>query len=113
MLENLNFHFAFYDWLLVFMVTALGVFSAYTKDPQLKAVAATIPIPCGFAYIAVGLPMGAANAISGFMCLLYVHIVVLVPILVALDEFVLCRPRDLPHAHSPRYRSHVPRGVRI
>jgi len=75
MLEGLNFHFAFYDWLLVFMVTALGVFSAYTKDPQLKAVAATIPIPCGFAYIAVGLPMGAANAISGFMCLLYVHIV--------------------------------------
>ena len=49
MLESLNFHFAFYDWLLVFMVTALGVFSAYTKDPQLKAVAATIPIPCGFA----------------------------------------------------------------
>ena len=75
MLESLNFHFEFYDWLLVFMVTALGVFSAYTKDPQLKAVAATIPIPCGFAYIAVGLPMGAANAISGFMCLLYVHIV--------------------------------------
>lgn len=75
MLENLNFHFEFYDWLLVFMVTALGVFSAYTRDPQLKAVAATIPIPCGFAYIAVGLPMGTANAISGFMCLLYVHIV--------------------------------------
>ena len=75
MLESLNLHFAFYDWLLVFMVTALGVFSAYTKDPQLKAVAATIPIPCGFAYIAVGLPMGAANAISGFMCFLYVHIV--------------------------------------
>ena len=44
MLENLNFHFAFYDWLLVFMVTALGVFSAYTKDPQLKAVAATIKV---------------------------------------------------------------------
>lgn len=75
MLEYLNFNFGFYDWLLVFMVTALGVFSAYTKDPQLKAVAATIPIPCGFAYIAVGLPMGTANAISGFMCLLYVHIV--------------------------------------
>lgn len=75
MLESLNFHFSFYDWLLVFMVTALGTLSAYLKDPQLKAVTATIPIPCGFAYIAVGLPMGAANAISGFMCLLYVHIV--------------------------------------
>ena len=57
------------------MVTALGTASAYMKDPQLKAVSATIPIPCGFAYIAVGLPMGAANAISGFMCMLYVHIV--------------------------------------
>ena len=75
MLESLNFHFSFYDWLLVFMVTALGTLSAYLKDPQLKAVTATIPIPCGFAYIAVGLPMGTANAISGFMCLLYVHIV--------------------------------------
>lgn len=75
MLESLNFHFAFYDWLLVIVVTALGTISAYLKDPQLKAVTATIPIPCGFAYIAVGLPMGAANAISGFMCLLYVHIV--------------------------------------
>ena len=75
MFESLNFHFSFYDWLLVFMVTALGTLSAYLKDPQLKAVTATIPIPCGFAYIAVGLPMGTANAISGFMCLLYVHIV--------------------------------------
>lgn len=75
MFEMLNFHFAFYDWLLVFMVTALGTLSAYLKDPQLKAVTATIPIPCGFAYIAVGLPMGSANAVSGFMCFLYVHVV--------------------------------------
>ena len=57
------------------MVTALGTLSAYLKDPQLKAVTATIPIPCGFAYIAVGLPMGTENAVSGFMCMLYVHIV--------------------------------------
>lgn len=75
MLENLNFNFSFYDWLLVFMVTALGTLSAYLKDPQLKAVTATIPIPFGFAYIAVGLPVGAANAISGFMCMLYANIV--------------------------------------
>ena len=75
MLEDLNFHFGFYDWLLVIMVTALGTISAYLKDPQLKAVTATIPIPCGFAYIAVGLPMGTENAVSGFMCMLYVHIV--------------------------------------
>lgn len=75
MLEELNFHFGFYDWLLVIMVTALGTLSAYLKDPQLKAVTATIPIPCGFAYIAVGLPMGTENAVSGFMCMLYVHIV--------------------------------------
>ena len=75
MFEALNFHFSAYDWLLVFMVTALGTLSAYLKDPQLKAVTATIPIPCGFAYIAVGLPMGTENAVSGFMCMLYVHIV--------------------------------------
>ena len=83
MLEHLNFNFSFYDWLLIFMVTALGTLSAYLKDPQLKAVTATIPIPCGFAYIAVGLPMGAANAISGFMCLLYVHIVRVLPSIIA------------------------------
>ena len=98
MLESLNFHFAFYDWLLVFMVTALGVFSAYTKDPQLKAVAATIPIPCGFAYIAVGLPMGAANADYS---------------LHRARTRLLCRPRHLPDAYRPRYRGHVPRGMRI
>ena len=46
------------------MVTALGTLSAYLKDPQLKAVTATIPIPCGFAYIAVGLPMGAASRLA-------------------------------------------------
>lgn len=57
------------------MVTALGTLSAYLKDPQLKAVTATIPIPFGFAYIAVGAPIGAANAISGFMCMLYANIV--------------------------------------
>ena len=62
MLESLNFHFSGYDWLLIFMVTALGTLSAYLKDPQLKAVTATIPIPCGFAYIAVGLPMNTENA---------------------------------------------------
>ena len=75
MWQNLNFNFKPYDWLLIFMVTALGTVSAYMKDPQLKAVAATIPIPCGFAYIAVGLPMGTANAISALLCLMYVHIV--------------------------------------
>ena len=75
MFEALNFNFSFYDWLLVFMVTALGTVSAYLKDPQLKAVTATSPIPFGFAYIAVGLPIGAANAISGFMCMLYANIV--------------------------------------
>ena len=75
MWQNLNFNFEPYDWLLIFMVTALGTASAYMKDPQLKAVAATIPIPCGFAYIAVGLPMGAANAISALLCLMYVHVV--------------------------------------
>ena len=68
MWQNLNFNFEPYDWLLIFMVTALGTASAYMKDPQLKAVAATIPIPCGFAYIAVGLPMGTANAISALLC---------------------------------------------
>ena len=51
MLESLNFHFSFYDWLLIFMVTALGTLSAYLKDPQLKAVTATIP--------ADALPVGA------------------------------------------------------
>ena len=75
MWQNLNFNFEPYDWLLIFMVTALGTASAYMKDPQLKAVAATIPIPCGFAYIAVGLPMGTANAISAVLCLAYVHVV--------------------------------------
>ena len=75
MWQNLNFNFEPYDWLLIFMVTALGTASAYMKDPQLKAVAATIPIPCGFAYIAVGLPMGTANAISALLCLMYVHVV--------------------------------------
>ena len=34
----LNLSFSFYDWLLIFMVTALGTLSAYLKDPQLKAV---------------------------------------------------------------------------
>ena len=43
MLDVLNLHFSFYDWLLIFMVTALGTLSAYLKDPQLKAVTATIP----------------------------------------------------------------------
>ena len=107
MFEALHFSFSFYDWLLILVVTALGTFSAYLKDPQLKAVTATIPIPCGFAYLAVGEPMGAANALSAILCLFYVHIVralhykVKVPIvpsiLIGLASFVLLgvaiRPR--------------------
>lgn len=99
MLDVLNFNFSLYDWLLVFAVTALGTLSAYLKDPQLKAVTATIPIPFGFAYIAVGLPIGTANVISGFLCLLYVHVVrllhykvkipIVISIIIGLALFVL------------------------
>lgn len=67
--------FEFYDYLLIFVVTVLGTFSAYLHDPQLKAATATIPVPFGFAYIALGLPIGAANAGGALLCLLYVHIV--------------------------------------
>ena len=38
MFDALNLNFSIYDWLLIFMVTALGTLSAYLKDPQLKAV---------------------------------------------------------------------------
>lgn len=75
MLESLNFHFSFYDWLLVFMVTALGTVSAYLKDPQLKAVTATIPIPFGFAYLAVGKIIDTPNVIAGFYCMLFANLV--------------------------------------
>jgi hypothetical protein len=75
MFENLHLTFEVYDYLLIFAVTALGTFSAYLRDPQLKAVTATIPVPFGFAYIAIGLPIGAANAGGALLCLLYVHVV--------------------------------------
>ena len=74
-MESLNFNFSFYDWLLVFMVTALGTLSAYLKDPQLKAVTATIPIPFGFAYLAVGKIIDTPNVIAGFYCLLFAQLV--------------------------------------
>ena len=75
MFGHLHLAFEFYDYLLIFVVTALGTFSAYLHDPQLKAVTATVPIPFGFAYIAIGLPIGAANAGGALLCLLYVHVV--------------------------------------
>jgi hypothetical protein len=61
MIDKLNLCFGFYDYLLIFAVTALGTFSAYLKDPQLKAVCATIPVPFGFAYLALEMPIGAAQ----------------------------------------------------
>ncbi|MCI5601605.1 MAG: hypothetical protein SOZ02_02365 [Hallerella porci] len=106
MFSALNFDFSFYDWLLIIVVTFLGTASAYLKDPQIKAVLATIPIPCGLAYIAVGLPIGTANAISALMCLLYVHIVrvmhdkmripIVVSIILGLVFFVLLGALLLP-----------------
>src|SRR5574344_721719 len=75
MIDKLNLCFGFYDYLLIFAVAALGTFSAYLKDPQLKAVCATIPIPFGFAYLALEMPIGAANVGSALLCLLFVHIV--------------------------------------
>ncbi|MFA6835748.1 MAG: hypothetical protein WCR04_05015 [Fibrobacteraceae bacterium] len=75
MLERLNLDFSFYDWLLVIIVTIFGTISAYIKDPQLKAVTGTVPIPFGFAYIAIGHPIGAANAGGALLCLLFVHVV--------------------------------------
>lgn len=74
-LQVLHLHFEFYDFLLIAVVTAFGTLSAYLRDPQLKAVTATVPIPFGFTYIAIGLPIGAPNAGGAFLCLLYVHIV--------------------------------------
>ena len=75
MIDKLNLCFGFYDYLLIFAVAALGTFSAYLKDPQLKAVCATIPVPFGFAYLTLEMPIGAANAGSAILCFLFVHIV--------------------------------------
>ncbi len=64
-----------YDILLLVAVTALGTFSAYIKDPQVKAGMATIPIPFSCAWLAVGAPVDTSNALGQFLILGYGHAV--------------------------------------
>ncbi len=67
--------FSPYDLLLLVAVTALGTFSAYIKDPQVKAGMGTIPIPFSCAWLAVGAPVDLSNALGSFLILAYVHLV--------------------------------------
>lgn len=66
---------SFYDWLLVICVALFGTLSSFVRDPQIKAVYATVPLPFGLAWLAVGLPVAATNGMGAFLVLLYVHIV--------------------------------------
>jgi len=64
-----------YDILLLSAVTALGTLSAYIKDPQVKAGMATIPIPFSCAWLAVGAPVDASNAMGQFLIVGYGQLV--------------------------------------
>jgi len=79
----------FWDWLLVLLVAAFGTISSFVRDPQIKAVFATVPVPFGLAWLAVGLPVGVYNAAGMFLVLVYVHTVRIfhekgIPILVSI-----------------------------
>jgi len=66
-------HFTFYDWLLILCVTAFGTVSSFVRDPQIKSVFATVPVPFSLGYLAVGLPIMGANIVGAFLLLAYAH----------------------------------------
>lgn len=59
--------------MLVLVVASFGTISSFVRDPQIKAVFATVPVPFGLAWLAVGLPVGVFNAAGMFLVLVYVH----------------------------------------
>jgi len=65
--------FSFYDILLIICVSLFGTVSSFVRDPQIKAVFATLPVPFSLTWLAVGLPVDCANVVSMFLLLAYVH----------------------------------------
>ncbi|HSQ41948.1 MAG TPA: hypothetical protein VLM37_06695 [Fibrobacteraceae bacterium] len=66
-------HFGFFDWLLILCVSVFGTFSSKVRDPQIKAVFATVPVPFSLVWLAVGLPVASSNVAGSFLILAYVH----------------------------------------
>lgn len=72
---ELKIAFNFWDWLLIVVVALFGTISSFVKDPQIKAVYATVPVPFSLAWLAVGLPVNVNNAAGVLLVLVYVHVV--------------------------------------
>lgn len=73
MLTNMNFHFEFWDWMLLLTVALQSSAIAYLYHPKWKALIISLPIPFTMAALSVGQPINATNVTGLALWFMFMH----------------------------------------
>lgn len=69
----MNFHFEFWDWMLLLAVVFQSSAIAYLYHPKWKALMVSLPVPFTMAVISVGQPINATNVTGLALWFLFMH----------------------------------------
>ncbi len=69
----MNFHFEFWDWMLLLAVALQSLAIAYLYHPKWKALIISLPVPFTMAAIAVGQPINAVNVTGLALWFMFMH----------------------------------------
>jgi len=69
----MNFHFEFWDWMLLLAVTLQSAAIAYLYHPKWKALIISLPVPFTMAALSVGQPINATNVAGLALWFMFMH----------------------------------------
>lgn len=69
----MNFHFEFWDWMLLLAVALQSSAIAYLYHPKWKALIISLPVPFTMAALSVGQPINAVNVTGLALWLIFMH----------------------------------------
>ncbi len=69
----MNFHFGFWDLLLIVVVSVQATILAYLHHPKWKALMISLPFPFTVATLAVGQPMDATNVLGLILLMIFTN----------------------------------------
>lgn len=73
MLMPMNFHFGFWDWMLLLAVFLQSSAIAYLYHPKWKALMISLPVPFTMAALSVGQPINATNVAGLALWFMFMH----------------------------------------
>jgi len=69
----MNFHFEFWDWMLLLAVVFQSSAIAYLYHPKWKALVISLPVPFTMAALSVGQPINAVNVTGAALLIMFFH----------------------------------------